>query len=763
MSSGRQFAHGMQFEDQVRQIARALWEAEPGDGAPAIVDGKERDCIIDLEDITHYVECTTDKTTKKIKHDLDKMVDYRDRKANDPDNPRTVKLWIITQEEPTAHQRELCKAKKVQLLSLKEFRRKLFDGTSYLALRPQSAFGSARDPNNDDSQDVWSMRYQTTTLRIKSTDRTTSIADILVALRTNRIVALLGDYGMGKSLTIREIFRQLRAQYLKDNDGPVPVAVNLRDYWGRDRPAEVLERHAVDVGQKPSSLVRGFNARQLIILLDGFDETAAIPWAARNVQRLKEVRRKAVEIVRRFVEACRGRCGILIAGREHFFDSPIELTSALGLKDSDLIVELDEFNDQEAAAYLKSAGMPTDLPDWLPRRPLLLASFVAKKLLGEILAQGSEKEPADAWSKVIDATCEREARIHEFIDAAAIRNILEALASRSRSSLSGLGPISESDLAEEFRAETGANPDNTAWPLLLRLPGLGARDAQPGMRYFIDDQLLSALRAGPVARYADQPQQQFQATDWRHGLDELGILSVIAHLSGGGIASPKKLVDAARQAARAGSPTLSLDLAQCARVVAEDADEVDFRNLDIDGGYSPHIDLAAFSTPKNLVLRRCIINRVTCANIASPKFSIIECAIEHLEGVSRRELLPVYIDKTCEIGEFDPLATNAAVLKNDVHALPVRVLLTIIRKLYLQGGAGRKENAFFRGMGPEAARFVPDLLEIVRREGLASVTAGGRPGRVWHPLRSARARAYRLLESSVSGADPAVLEASALT
>lgn len=758
-TNSRHLKQGVIFEEEVRRVARALWEADPGQGGADMIDGKERDCIFEQEHLTHYVECTAEETVAKIKKDSEKMVAYRDQQAK---KGRLAKLWIITEYEPTAHQRELCRPRQIELLSLREFRRKVFDGTSYLELRIKIPFGSARDPAKDDSQDLSGVRYQPTALHQRGSNRSLSIAQVVEALEAGKVVVLLGDYGMGKSLSIREVFRGLRTNYLKANEGPAPVAINLRDYWGRDRPAEVLDRHARDVGLSNGlSLVRGFNAGQIIPLLDGFDETAAIPWATRDVQRLREVRRKAVEVARAFIEGSRGKTGLLIAGREHYFDNLDELRSALSLRTNDIVLSLEEFDEAEARAFLKDHNSPIELPDWLPRRPLLLSTFVARGLLDAVRAQQDAVDPARAWDGLIQATCEREARIHEFLDATAIRRMLEEIASRARTTETGLGPVSETDLAAAFRTETGAQPDNTAWPLLLRLPGLSARDAQPGVRYFIDDQMLSAFRAGQVASFAGNPRSELDAKAWRHGLDELGALSVGAKLAEMGATAVGALVAGARIAARSDRPTLALDLVQVARIVADEGGTVDFAGLEIADAYSPHLNLTSFAIPKNLVIRGSTFGRVSCTNIATPSLRLVDCLVEHVDGVARKDLLPDYIDNTCIVGEFDAFSTNAELMKDDEVHLPVRVLLTILRKLYLQGGSGRKENAFSRGMSNSAGRFVGSLLEIVRREGLATVGTYG-ANKVWQPVRSQRPRVRRLLESPTATSDPALLEAAKL-
>lgn len=750
---------GFEFEAEVRRVARALWAADPGQGASEIIENKERDCIFEQEDLVHYLEVTTERTLSKVRDDSDKMVSYREKEAR---KGRFVKLWIVTKYEPTADQKTHCKPLRIDILSLKEFRRRVFDGVTYLELRQHCAFGSATDPRTD-SQDISSVRYQPTAIRIKGEKRTVSIEDISDALLNKRIVVLLGDYGMGKSITIREIYNKLRKCYLKENDGPVPVAINLREYWGRDRPSEVLDRHARTVGlDNGLKLVRGFNAGRLSVLLDGFDETSAIPWSVRSIEKLRDVRRGAVAVIRNFVQECRGKTGLLIAGREHFFDSFEELSSSMGLQATDLVVSLDEFSDEEASAFLGNSELNARLPDWLPRRPLLLASFAAKGLLEAAMAQKEESDPAKAWDRLIDDICSREARIHSFLDKRAIRNILQILASRARQCTDGLGPVTETDLAEAFRAQTTAHPDNTAWPLLLRLPGLTARDAQPGTRYFLDDQMLMVFRAGSVVDFIINPRQDPRARDWKHGIGELGARVAIVQLAELNLKSLAAITVAAKSSIRFSAPTLALDLVQVGRLMVEDGEPVDFQGLEILDGYAEHLDLTMGGLPHNLLVRESTFLRLSCIGEPLTSFSMRDCVIEHLYGVSRKETLPAYVEASCLIGEFDSFATNAKLLQTENIAVPVRVLLTILRKLYVQGGGGRKESALFRGMSNESSIFVRDLLSVASREGIATLTTVGGQ-RVWHAVRNQRSRVLRLLESPSSSQDPAVLEARNLT
>ena len=123
------FEIGSRFEAEVRLVARALWDARPGDGAPEMFAGRERDCIFHAEDVSHYIECTTSTKLDKLKMDLAKLLDYRKQRAS---QGKLVKLWMITEKEPTADQKTYARQNSVEMLSLREFRRRIVDGPKYV-------------------------------------------------------------------------------------------------------------------------------------------------------------------------------------------------------------------------------------------------------------------------------------------------------------------------------------------------------------------------------------------------------------------------------------------------------------------------------------------------------------------------------------------------------------------------------------------------------------------------------------------------------
>ena len=156
-------------------------------------------------------------------------------------------------------------------------------------------------------------------------------------------VVLLGPFGAGKSLSVREIFRHLRSRYFKDSQQPVALALNLRDHWGQEDTDESLRRHAAKIGfEGRDELVRAWNAGFVVLLLDGFDELASQAWRIAPAD-MRKTRYEAVRLVRAFMNENQGRYGVLITGRDHYFDYSEEMQRALCLSAHTIVIEVGEF------------------------------------------------------------------------------------------------------------------------------------------------------------------------------------------------------------------------------------------------------------------------------------------------------------------------------------------------------------------------------------------------------------------------------------
>ncbi|WP_243303808.1 NACHT domain-containing protein [Geothrix oryzisoli] len=749
---------GAEFENEVRRIARALWGRFDGDGGALIVDGRERDCIFETEDLTHYFECTRMRTLDKVRDDAKKMVKYRDERYK---KGRMVKLWIITEEEPTADQRTEAQSKNIEILSLSQFERKILDVDGYLELRKNYPFGSATNPDTD-SHDLTGIEYQTMVIRDEVDGSGLSVKEVTNKLIAGEQMVLLGDYGMGKSVTLREIFFELRKRRSKGEIHRTPILLNLRDHWGQRNVAEALERHARYIGfTNPNQLVRALYAGKLIVLLDGFDEAASIQWTPRDPARMREARRAAVVLAKKFSELTKNGQGFIVAGRDHFFDNRREMDSALGLSDVTTRLTLDGFSLSEMRNYLRSRGFTDELPDWLPNRPLLLGYLSRGNLLSEILQGDDQSAPSRAWDNIVAKTCEREAGIHEYLDATSVRHILESLASEARVTASGLGPITEAQIFEAFRRSTGMEPDEAARPLLMRLPGLSTRDQTDGGRIFLDDQLLDVLRAGDVIRFALTPYEEPNARRWRNCMGPVGVdLATNKLREADDRAATGRTTTACAEALRRwGADMLALDLVQVARATSN-MDEIDFGGITIKDGMLPLLDLGDGPIPKRLTLKSIMIGDFHAPESAPTDLQIEDCLFERVFGYDSAKSFPEWI-KGCDGDIFDDVSTNADILRSTEMPIGIRVALTMLRKLYFQRGNGRKENALSRGMGQEAQAKVRNLLALLQSEGIA-FTATVRGTKLWHPVQGQRRRVQSMLEAPMNSSDPFLVRARAV-
>ena len=245
MSDNKQL-EAKQFEDEVRRIARALWPSAAYSGA-AMHDDRERDGVFDTEDCRHIIEATTSKSKSKAQDDIGKLrrliQKFRNRAGT-----KAVRGWFITQHEPTADQREVSNRHRefINTMSFAQFQGRLIDSRTYLQLRHQYAFGSIRDPLTGDR--TTSVEYIPSDIIDTTSNKAVSREDLVDRLSQGGVVVLLGDYGSGKSMTLREIYNDLRTQHMKNQSSKFPVFLNLRDHFGQSNPAEILHRHGNSIG-----------------------------------------------------------------------------------------------------------------------------------------------------------------------------------------------------------------------------------------------------------------------------------------------------------------------------------------------------------------------------------------------------------------------------------------------------------------------------------------------------------------------------------
>ena len=293
--------------------------------------------------------------------------------------------------------------------------------------------------------------------------------------------------------------------------------------------------------------------------------------------------------------------------------------------------------------------------------------------------------------------------------------------------------------------------------LLQRLPGLTIREQQEGGRSFVDVDMLDALQGTAIARFVASPFKQPDAENWRHPSRELG-QSLAGFLTERWSLKVSSHLAAAREAAeRWNAPTLAIDCILSASHRA-DVETFDCDSFVIKQGIVETLDFELCSL-SNLELQWCGIGTVNVADSHPTGIRLYKCMIDRIIGIADSKGLPGWISE-CDIGEFDCLHTNAAIMRLQTP-LPVRVLLTILRKLFLQRGRARKESAFFRGLEPGATRYVKPVLEIIRKSGFAFPIPLG-DGVIWHPNREIQSRVNQMVATLGTNHDPVVLQATRL-
>ncbi len=744
------------FEDEVRRIARQLWPAAEFGGA-AVVGGRERDGVFETEESIHLLEVTSSRRKAKAEEDCKKLADLG-RTLERRTRHKGVRRWFITRDEPTADQRQVAERFQVTAVSFTQFQSRLVDSRSYMAARDEYFFGSVRDPaTGDKDPSVDFVPLGLSSLRDRSTK---SLNELLANIQSGGRVVVLGDYGAGKSMTLRYIYQQLRRRNVSGESAAFPVFINLRDHYGQTDPAELLHRHARLIGfPHPDHLIRAWRSGYVHLLLDGFDETTSLNlhglWT-----RLRENRYRAMEIVRRFTdEHPANRSGIVLAGRAHFFDNDTERRTALGLTDDWNEFSLNEFTDEQIYAYLRKSGVAGSVPAWLPSRPLLVAYLAAKGLLAELIADRNASAVV-GWDLLLEGIASRESQIQAGIDGDTIRRILERLATKARTNVSGLGPLNHEALLEAFREVCGYPPDERGMVLLQRLPGLGADKYEDGSRALIDEEFADACRAGDLVHFARDPYQFEQSilTGFEIVTGQLGV-QVAAKRARDARLSSGQLNAAIRRSVEIAGSVLTADVARLTLELGHDVES----GTTVRGVLIPELDLSVtLGDGSRLTFLDCFFRRVDIDPEAIddklPGFH--SCFIDEVDGrVSRADLPNERFDTDCIIESFVAAASTTAEVLALELPLGTKVALTILKKLYDRRGSGRRESALYRGLDQRAQRLVPEALRVIQNEGLANSTRRGNET-IWLPDRGSARRVGQMI-SAPMGSDDRLLQRTA--
>ncbi|TXD54784.1 NACHT domain-containing protein [Ralstonia sp. TCR112] len=742
------------FENEVRRIARARWPSAQFDGA-AMKDGRERDGIFETDDVIHYVEATTSRRAEKAKDDTRKMFGAMTEQQRSGSMKGAIG-WFVTKEEPTADQREAVKLsgkQQVKAVSFSQFQQALVDVPSYFELRENHMFGSVLDPVTKAIRP--SVNYIPLDLLDLGNGEQLSVDSISVGLAAGGSYTILGDYGAGKSMTLRQIYFALRDRYRSGGTPQFPLYINLREHSGQDDPSELLERHARRIGyEKPHSLVAAWRAGFAILIIDGFDEITTLGISSAK-SKLKEARRRSLEAIRKLIEQTPHSTGFVIAGRDHYFNSPEERRSALGTRVSTRSIAVGEFTRKQIQQYLeKVSGKNIPFPAWLPTRPLLVAYIATRGLLDDAGILTDSIDSTDGWHYLLDQIFEREAKISPNLDGRTLRKILERLSSIARASTDGLGPLTQQQIRNTYIQICESEPDEQANLLLQRLPGLGVYRDEDDSRTFVDLELAEVCRARDVTDFIVNPYGCLQDEGWKSAINlassfvgKTAITRIsrdLKRISGFSLSSVDSAFIAMDGASDIGclkgdvaAVCLEYPYPPKTQVIIEG--EI-FENYVMDN-WGEGVDFSSF------VFRNCLFECVELLDAdhddCLPKFE--NCVFMMIRGRLSKEDLPAdKFDGSCTFEGFSDSSKTQAAILNSSLTRGEKLVLTILRKLFVQSLSGRAESALYRGLDLNDRQLIPDAIRLLQQQGLVMLYNRG-DGNVWIPVRKEINRVRRVL------------------
>jgi hypothetical protein len=750
------------FEKEVRRISSLLWPSAPAGSGSVLIEGREHDGMYETEECVHLLECTTSRQKYKAVEDTKKMCTIA-QKLRKTKHDKAIKCWFITKDDPTADQRTVCQTTtpSVTALSFHQFQARVIDARDYLQLRRNHRFGSAYDPRTDSFTE--NLKYIEIDLPQRGSSRLWTVPSLADSLAQGGRFVLLGDYGVGKSMTLREAFFHLSQRFTSGSDPQFPVYLNLREHHGQTEPAEILERHARALGfTNPSHLVRAWRIGYAILLIDGFDEVSSLGLQG-GWKRLREARYRSMEGVRRLIADSPKTTGIAVAGRDSFFDSDDERRDSLKSANFAELL-LSEFNEIQIGRFLQDLGYSGQVPPWMPSRPLLLGTLFSKDLRARTGEDSLAKimyceNPSTGWNLLLDELCAREAKIEAGIPGDLIRLILENLATRGRAKEGGLGSLTAREMTDAFTDVCGYEPADQALIVLQRLPGMGRAASEQGSRIFVDADLADACRAGDFVRFINLPYNYERLPSLCNAVIPLGPTAMGIAASKLSLLSDREgnlkpaFITAQKQQR---FNVLISDLVFLARALGlpckdpVQIKEVTFESLSIS---------AEGPSLAGVTFKDCYFSHLEVeagADDNCPTFE--DCLIHEIDGRVSRDDLPAGRFPNTEIEAFlDGTLTTDAISKLTV-AEGVRVLLSILKKLFVQSLSGRKQQALFRGLDPARQRLVPPVLNLLQQHNL--ITKSGRAGEpIWLPVRRHRGRVLEILRTPSTSKDPILLEA----
>lgn len=514
------------------------------------------------------------------------------------------------------------------------------------------------------------------------------------------------------------------------------------------------------MGLQAGNIIKTFDNENFVYLLDGFDEIGTQSWSS-DIQRMQHIREISVCALKDLIGKAQG--GILITGRDYYFNSDKEMLSCLGLDYAKTII-LDchsEFTEMELLDFisqniseLSEKNKIEQLPIWFPKRPLVIQLMhkYAEDLFSE---EHTLDDICSFWYVLLSKICEREAKIYPALNPEIIKKVLLYLADKTRFCADNVGPISQNDLSEAFLSAAGVTPNDETAIMLQRLPSLGRISADSPDRQFLDGFILDGLRAESIIQLSQSWDSKIFQMEWKNPLNQVG-LSILAEY----IEKDSKRGDSfhyiARNASSAKNQILAADIISALCMCQENY--VDFKKIVIDGGYFSYLSFESKEIRK-LTILNSIIDKIDLTNSRMAEdVEIRKCIISTMYGISSRNSIPSQF-YDCEVMQFEMLATNTLVKRARLSDSQ-KILVEMIHKLFFQPGKGRREETLLRETAGSSNRKISQsiLSELVNEKLVKKVL--GDEGDVYKPIRKETGRMNKILTDLTLSRDPLWLKIS---
>lgn len=326
--------------------------------------------------------------------------------------------------------------------------------------------------------------------------------------------------------------------------------------------------------------------------------------------------------------------------------------------------------------------------------------------------------------------CEREARIYPALNPEVIKDVMISLANLTRTSANNTGPITQEDLSRAFTSVAGFTPNDESAIMLQRLPSIGRVSTDSPDRQFLDMFILNGLRAEGIIQFSRSWDKEVLTFDWVNPLDQTG-LSILAEYIGKDMHRMGTFIALARNASLAANKILASDIVSA--ICMLDTDSIDFKDICISGGYFSYLSFEGKEV-RRLLITDSIIEKLDLTNAKFNSTARIEkCILSEVYGISSRKSIPEQI-MGCEVERFEMLATTT-LIKRARLSESQKLYVEMIRKIFYQPGAGRKEAALLRGMGGSANRQLGEkILNKLLDEGLVTRIRGDE-GYIYKPVQ----------------------------